>query len=431
MQTTVLKIMLVSRLDYIMISSCGSRTLALLTSGYICSWDDSGAEVCPKVESIGRLTNPCGSNQGPEEIGADTVLELIICPMSGTRIIVTRSGRIYVGLFSGGVMRDITTVVCETLGKGIDDVTEICIDRFTIIARIEDSIGIINMQTVGNVANCDIAGFSSSLHTFTSPVNLISYRFNRGYIRTDDGLLYFISDIPGSTSSEPQVVNIVDAARIHEIICCSHHTLFHMKDGTVRVQSLERENDMYACEFFGHVKFPEGVRIAKVVVNSIQVFYITTEGRCYYTDGGSEVILLRALEGYFVENMFSVSDHMAVLHDGNRVCLLRMIPVIREFPQYITYVIRDRIEIDPAHRDGSAQPINLSFFDDKSIVAVIQAQNRTYFTADDGSVYYGTINTHTIEPTIKRILFFDANPVATKNSVMRIRSAANAIKPSA
>ena len=418
-----------------MIHSCGPRTLALLTSGHVCSWDDACAEIQPKTESIERLTNPCGPNQTSEEIGSDSILELIVCLRTGTHIIVTRSGRIYVGLLGNKVMRDITSVVCETLGKGIDEVAEICIDRFTIIARTEDSIGIIRIQSApqvfSNDANFDITGFSPYLHTFTSSINLISFSFGRGFIRTDDGCLYFISKIYYSwgTDSEPQLVGIDYAVHIHEIICCSRHTLLLINDGTVRTRSLASENDPYSG-FFSKVEFPKGVRIARIVVNSIQVFYITTEGLCYYTDGGSDMILIRALQGYSVENMFSVPEHMAVLHDKGRVCLLRMSRIIRGFPLDTTYVPRDRIEIDPAHRDGSEPPIDLLFFDDKGIVAVIQAHSRTYFTSDDGSVYCATINAHTIEQTIERIPFFDTNPIAIKNSIMRIRSAANMIEPS-
>lgn len=396
-----------------MIYSGGPQTLALLADGSACRWNDSDAEVCPDIE----------------DVGSDTISETIVCPTSGTRIIIAQNGRMYVMMLNTKEMKEITATVCEAIGKGIDEIIEICINWLVIIVRTKYSIAIIKIQTSLPSQGGGISGFSSWLHTFTSPINLISFGSGYGLIRTDDGCLYFLGRIFASQDYyDLRRIDIDYAASIHEIICGSRCIVFIMNDSSVRLHTFIDKRPQSICGSFQSIKFTEGVCIVKVIAYDKQVFYITTEGECWYGDGYTDPTRLGALRGLFVENIVSLYGHMAVLHDNGRICLLRMISVRYMYPQYGPGAIYDRVEIDPNHRDGSEKPVYLPIFDDKTIVSVIQAHYRAYFITADGGVYHSAAHMCRFIPTIEPVPFFDTNPVAIQNNAMRIRSAGNTIE---
>ena len=439
-----------SQYSSIMIVNCAWDAMTLLEDGRICQWSDKGTDIHPEIEDT------------------DAVSELIVCPRTGSRLVVTQNNRIFISLFEDKKLRDITDLICEVLGRDANEIIEVHIDTHIILARTENSMCIMTAHVSAGAfpsdhlvcAEVKRTGFDSIFKTFTSSINLVSFGCGHGFVRTDDDCLYSFGSnaycelgIPYTDTSDVEFrpVCIDRVACISQIICGFCCTLLLMECGSVHASGLGYGNQLhrFTGEPFTRILFPDGTRIARVVVTQRLAFFITTDGLCYYidsdtqptiADGRPRPILLRALQGYFVENVFNPHRHIAVQygehscsHARRGVCLLSMIEQDSEIlyegtAVEGTAVMHRRVVIDPAYHDGSAQPVCIPFFDGKNIVSVAAIWNRTYFTTDDGRAY-SNLTMHTPEPQIDSIPFFDDNPIAIKSSAMRIRSAASMIGP--
>ena len=324
-----------------MIVNCSSRAFALLADGHTCELNGSA---------------------NPEIKGPGAVSELIVCPRTGKRIIITQDGRIYVDLFASDSLEDITDTVCSTLGKGMDDIIKVCIDDRTIVAHTENCIVIIKILTSEpaydpyrptvrdpNLKHC-ITGFEPAVYPLTSLINMVSIGYDHGFVRTDDGCLYSFGcntycerGVPRSDDNEGlQRVDIDYANRIHEIICGDYHTLLLMDDKTVRACGSEYGNGKHwrstfrsafvttrPYEPFTHVSFPEGIQITQIVAYDTLALYITDTGLCYLIDSHDyrdvhnghnlRPVQLKALEGYVVSNVFILGNHIAVQYGSKRI----------------------------------------------------------------------------------------------------------------
>lgn len=408
-----------------MIVNCSSRAFALLADGRTCELNGSAS---------------------PEIKGPGAVSELIVCPRTGKRVIITPDGRICIDLFISDSLEDITDMVCNALGKGMDHIIKIYIDAFSVVAYTENCLVI-------------VTEFKPIAYPFTSSINMVSVGYDHGFVRTDDGCLYSFGcnsycerGVPKSNDNDAlQRVNIDYANRIHEIICGSYHTLLLMDDRTVRACGLGYGNGKrwsfsfksafdttQPFESFVFVLFPEGMRIARIVADDTLALYITDAGLCYFIETHSyydvqkghyvRPIQLKALEEYVVSNVFILGHHIAVQYSGGKICLLCM-TMIYEWTDIglIGRIGRGKLIIDTTHADDRELLIHLPFLDDKAIISAVQVSNRAYFTADDGSVYHSILDPDTREPLIESVPFFDCYPIATHNRTQKIRSAASMI----
>ena len=422
-----------------MIHNCALHTLTLLADGRVCWLNDSGETIQPEIE------------------GSDTVSKLLVCSRGGTRAVVIDDGRICVDLFQRRELDDVTAIACETLKKGIDEIVQVYLDGFTIIARTRDRLCVIVIQTSipvrdsgrlirsdPNVKHC-ITGFSPSLYTFTSPINMVSVGYGRGLIRTDDGYLYmFNSNIPRErTVPSPEnankdlvSVNIDCTASIHKIICDKQRILLHMDDGTVSIRTLSyslpsgRQYYTGPDEPFRRIDFPDDVIIARIVISDSTTFYITTGGLCYFIDStvqNPELSLLKALDGYHVENVYSLRYYVAIITQDRKVYLLPMMMLWDARFEGET-MWRGTMGLGAPHIDGTMRPFDLPFLDDRVIVSAVQASKRVYFTTGDGRAYHSTLDECRPDLILRPIPFFDANPIAIKDTASMIRSARNTAK---
>lgn len=422
-----------------MIHNCSLHALTLLADGRVCWLNDFRETIEPEIE------------------GPNTVSELLVCSRSGTRAVVTDDGRICVDLFQRRELDDVTAAVCETLKKGVDEIVQVYLDGFTIIARTRDAVCVIVIQTSmpiydpNRLARSDpnvkhhITGFSPSLYTFTSSINMVSVGYGRGLIRADDGNLYmFNSNIPRervvpkpeNDNKDLVLVDIDCTASIRKIICDRQRILLHMDDGSVSICTLsysfpsERQYYPRSDEDFRRVKFPDDASIAKVVINGSVTFYITTTGLCYFIDSSvliPELSLLKALNGYHVENVFCLRYYVAIITQDRKVCLLPMM-MLWDARQEGMNMWRGTMGLGAQHASGTVRPFDLPFFDDKDVVSAVQVDNRVYFTTNDGHAYHSTLEEGTVEPRIEPIPFFNANPIAIKDTASMIRSARNTAK---
>lgn len=67
--------------------------------------------------------------------------------------------------------------------------------------------------------------------------------------------------------------------------------------------------------------------MAKIINYNHHIFFITTEGLCYYINADvreSSIVLIQALSDYYVENVFVLDYCVIIQYDGDKLCRLSL-----------------------------------------------------------------------------------------------------------
>ena len=387
---------------------------------------------------------------------ASSVKALKLCPRYGRPLVLMQDGRVLtdVNLLSGLTFEDITAQLCCTL-KGPDlmfphayrtkvTIQDVHVCGGMIVTVADDRISFTKMSY--NVfSNIQFNRMTPSFIAFKDGINYSSFGYTHGYVRTNDNSLYSFGYLRPYNQDYPKVrdhpelaaitafklVDIADAENINQIICKTHYSFFIMNDGSVRSRSLtdRRWDDRDTDGPLRQIDIPAGVCIAKIIAKRSHIFYITTEGLCYYSYSravgrgcpysASRPVLIKALAGCFVENVAATRNGAIVQYDeAGKLCLLQT-----------TYPtgnggLQINGPIDPAYAEGTVSPVPLPFPEDVKIVSVTPADNWVYFTTDRGRVYRHSHRWHldTDKLGTRKVAFFSENPVAVGSSAARIRS---------
>ena len=276
-------------------------------------------------------------------------------------------------------------------------------------------------------------------------INMVSFGYTHGYVRTDNNTLHSFGYLEPYKRTldkvkpcpEPRrisasgVIPMDNVGSISQIICKLHYSFLIMDDGTVYARGLDREQE-YRGEVvsFIQIKFRERrglkaeVRIAKIIAKRSHIFYITTEGLCYYSysciiQSATPYIAscpnqIGALADRFVENVFVTDWGIVVQYDNNRLC--------RIYTTWLNWLGQTRCWIGMAYiygtiellayPDGSKDEPN-----EESIVSATQASNGVYFTTVQGFVCRHDPRAKIL--CLKRVPFFDDNPIIKNSNAIR------------
>lgn len=196
---------------------------------------------------------------------------------------------------------------------------------------------------------------------------------------------------------------------------------------------------------FSLVVLPQNERVVDVSYGNVYVFYTTESGACYHThmpsnpfsDGRESRVGLKPnyvpfMSGVCVEKVYILPSCIVFQHDEGKLSLVHL-----ERTNW-------RTVINAGFYDGSTKPIRLDFFDDKSVVSVMQYHNYLYFITESGQVFYSPyspdqdwirITDFGFEPCndgvfrmpIREIAFFRSNPIKVGSKACQVRSAGSLI----
>ena len=374
--------------------------IATLANGSTCKW--SATELTGQMDT---------TSIGPIKLAA-------MCPHKRSVLLLTSDHRFLLGsnvrrgpntYFRKGP-EDITALVCEVLEIEEADVeklvVEIKISKDSLAIRTENKVGTIWLTNDGSERDYYLEAYS-----FTERIDLFDYDYGKGYVRTDDNKMHLVGVDMGYEKGIPAEICFSNTASIREIVCGNVYTLLLMYDGSVYARGF----DYSPSEPFTPVMFPSNEFITRIVTNGTKIIYITLEGLCYYTDVESKPhpgealnqctspVLLQSLEGRFVTNAFIVDWEIVIQDDSNRLCLLQFDRPKPRWPDKPRYII------DLHVINGSIQPVDLPYFDDKDIVSVIQASRSIYLTSATGRVYQSN---RIKDWDTNEVKFFNDNPVA-------------------
>lgn len=359
-----------------MIHEHGTNAIALLADGCTCWWGSSTDMVDPKLTDW------------------EPISTMKICNRTSPFYALTQSGRLLKGTAVGKSLEDITDIACETLGKselGLN--CEISVHPFRVCVKVDDTLALLETN-----------GTASNAYLFPNIINLFGCNGYRGFASTIDNKLYSVgiiiqyeTGIGGYTSAtkmfherEPREMLFTETENIREIVCGTQHTLLLMCDGRVFALTTYGSHPGSTRKPFVPVVFPSNELVAKIVSNDWDIYYITTEGRCYHAgcdgvryDRGLKPVLIRALAESFIDNVFILRNVVVVQHDSDKLCILHM-------------KARDFVEatLNGAYLEGKRRPTRLPFFDGVCIVSVTQAHDMIFFVTSEGSVLQVAINTN-------------------------------------
>lgn len=354
--------------------------------------------------------------------------------LRGTMLIaLTPDNHVIAGLLPSHDLEDITHIAHKTLDS-TDTIRDIFSDNFTMVVTTEHRIGIIDLMAT--VEDVRAESMIPNLHIFPSGINLVCFSFGHGLVRTEDNHLYSFGDINrydhrgwvDRAASYLQPHAFSETASITEMFSGMCFSLLLLADGRV-----------YACGYahtpllnpgtpFSPVMFPEDTIVIKIKVSGTTITYITATGLVYYADIGEgqhadrclQPALVRALDGYFVEDVFLLRTANIIQYDGGRLCMLHMQAVTRDENTWVA--------IDPEHMSGTRRPTSLPFFDDKGIVAVTGTDTGTFFITNEGRAYKALISIDTVTPEIGENILFNTQPLAVPSCTAGIRSAQSLVE---
>ena len=293
-------------------------------------------------------------------------------------------------------------------------IEEFAIAWSTVAVRTDKQVGVVTLREVWRRSKTNPV----TTFAFKASIDLFSYHGRCGFVRTVRNKLYLIqgyqkgrTKIPDNIlACDPIEIMFPDPENIREIICTGLYALFLMQDGSV-----------YSCDFtdttwytlksieaFVRVEIPKGECVTKIVNYGLGSVYITHEGRCYYSDSDSYVHprLFGSLIGRFVTDVYIYMFVFVIRYDDGKLCCLPLYP-------------RNALGKKCKHTDlirtfvnGSAQPVDLPFFDDKDIVSAVETDKSVHFVTSDGQVYQSAGEIFTKDCAITEIPFFIENPVA-------------------
>lgn len=396
-----------------MILNCNDKALAHLADGSV-HWFDSRFDGWPKGES---------------NIKVDAAIAVKACP-SGLHTTLTHDERLLAGMKPEHKLTDITSSLPVEISTLLfDSSTTVHVSDYTITVKTLHDVAFLNVKS--SHYNSDVLVVTSStLYTFPCGINLAGFGSGHGFVRTRNNCLHLVDGDNSRNGKGAVAADIADPENIQEIITASWYTLLIMKDGTVRACGLFDNHIWWQLSKpFTPIEFPEKVSVAKIINIWPHIFFITTEGLCYYI--GLEVrplcvSLVRALTGFYVENVFVTGLCIIVQHSGlstSKLCCLSV--------DITRYSISTVERLDKSHIRGTLASRPLPLFDGISIASVQRINEWTYFTTSEGHVYHCRYHCRywldCRDDWLEESQFFVDRPVMVANHTARIQSAASAL----
>ena len=137
-----------------------------------------------------------------------------------------------------------------------------------------------------------------------------------------------------------------------------------------------------------------------------------------------KTVRLEFLSDYIVDDVFVLTYCIIIRHDGGKLSLLRPYDMDMGI---LSQMFGDGWKIRTGYLDGTEKPEALSCLDGIDIVDIQGPTGFIYFIEASGQVYIWEID----DPAnicIKKIPFFDENPIAIPNKASKIRSTASMLK---
>lgn len=324
------------------------------------------------------------------------------CSSSGTYVIQTQDHRFIVGIYEGPDL-EITTTVYNALGKDEECLgMDVCSNSIVIWSAYR--ICIINLRITKDIVY-RITGLSFAHHTFPHRINLVRCGFRCTVIRTDGGLIYSLGY---HSSVGPRLVRVPNSLDVLDIVMAFFSLLITMDDARPQICRMiyesneNNETEVLYANTVTPIEFPLDVRIAKTVSENGHNFFITTKGECYYSYTNNKVntdpVLIKSLLGCMVTSIFVTVDGIIILHDANKLCLLKT--------EYWGITEPTAICVPQLDRD-------------ESIITVVCSCFGTYIITDWGRVYRSP---DIRGPIMARIKFFDESPLEIETDVPMIKS---------
>ena len=443
-----------------MIYPYGDHVLVLLADGSLYQWNDTNKTIIPELvmDSVDCIRV---SNHGVRKVF----------------VILTIDGRFFVRADLTRALENITALVnnnlktCAHTSSHTSIVPEIYMYEDRVVIRTEISLCLARLRGTYSTCYPSMRAISGG---FKHRINLVSFGYRHGFMRTDDNRLYKFGsegsnrEFRSLTHQDPYEKPILFSSdivpeHIHEIVCGPHYTLFLMIDGTVNAHKLDNMSSCYRYHerivqlqfsdrtYSRLTSFPQGpaesMPIAKIIAKDYHIFYITIEGLCYYSYtntrelgrypeipyGPYSPVILKALADYYVENAYTYPTcergGIVIQYDEGKLCLLN------------TYT---RGPLRSEYADRSLRPKAIDVPGNELIVSVTHACNRipsslcpdsryhpffdrcapssllTLITTDQGHVYQKVFNQGS---SLEKVQFFDDSPVLVEGHVYAIPSA--------
>ena len=321
---------------------------------------------------------------------------------------------------------------CKDITHKVDNMLD-CDAESKLVTTGYNSLVVAKGHTVVKVFT---NGFFSRVcsRTFGSEIDMVSSI----YIKTGDNELY-----PLSNDAHPKPIDFDHTEHISKIVGCQGITFIILKNGLVYAQGnyhCSRDNKP-----FGLVVLPPNERVVDISCGNVYVFYIMESGSCYHThmpidpfsNGQRDSRGLRPdyvpfMSGCVVEKVYVLTSCIVFQHDESKLSLVHL-----ERSNW-------KAVINDGFYTGKTKPIRLDFFDDKSVVSVMQYHDYIYFVTESGQVYYCLykpeqewlrITDYGFEPCndgvfkmpIREIAFFRSNPIKVVSKACQVRSAGSLI----
>ena len=375
------------------------------------------------------------------------------CPGKEMLLALAHDGRFYEHSIATGITRDITDYVCDLLKEPIDKVlSEIYVVSRTFAVRTDNKIVIVSYPSPLMEALSGSSQPATFLFIFKHKIDMISLHPKYGLVRVD-GRLGLIGQQPFSRdptrSLSSPIIEILfdDAKSIAEIICNDHYILLRMIDGRVFACGAAHHIPTDNTDWFRQVQFGKIEFITKIACDNYHTFYITSDGSHYHADVSRHQphtqglnptpTQFLGLDKCFIEDAFMLGHSIAVLHDGGKLSLVGL----HSLPPGLSYYgLAIYSRLSGINRCHVIVPVSLPGA--LGITAVTRSGSHLYITADSTQVYIcdiiakghvppghpGHIDYVIDDKKLRRIEFFDRNPIAAHDGSTQIRSAGNVIK---
>lgn len=390
-----------------------NRAVLTLADGSICQIHDDATAVYPIKETDRSIAS------------------VQICSRTGFTVTQTIDYSIYARLpFPMNKERDITAIVCEALKCEPNCISEIIVDSYQIAARSDRTVCFISFYRLNHPSviyahEQDIGHTIMKQIVLDSDIDLFSFKWRHGFVRTVDGYLHSFGNRERHNAlsiSLDQPIVFHDVPGIREITCGQSYSLLLMLDGTVYAQGFNYDTRDASFE---QIQFANSASINKIVTDSYHIIYISSAGTCYYSNTHEPIIkgrtgcmvphILTGLQGYFVENAFILANCIIIQHDKGTISLVPLTRHVR-FNAAIYYIISNK------QIYNQKKPIALQYFNDKYVVNILQLGHHILFVTEDGCAYRSPIsdNYYMNALVIEPVSFFTDNPIAVSSSTLRI-----------
>ena len=397
-----------------MIQNCNNDILVHLADLSVCWCDGASMRLNPKAT-------------------AGSTLIIKACHETGFYVSLTHDGLLLAGTHLLHVPTDITTSLPQTARiELLEEGTEIHILDCVITVKTLHTVSFITIGYPKSMTDKHVSIASSITHEFPSGITSSGFGYKHGFVRTNDNNLHMLNGDNVWKHPTSRRLEFINPENIQEIITDIWYTLFIMKDGSVRSCGLFGAHNWHPGQYaydddklFELIRFPHEISVAKAINHNHHIFFITTEGQCYYINDNvreSSIVLIQALSSYYVENVFVLEDYVIIQHDGNKLCRLSL-----STTNY-TYGCAKAYSIDSCYIKGTWKPTALPFFDNKSIVTVKEIRRRIYYISEEGKMYWRNYLYLGTRDSYEELSYFAENPIMVECKTAAIRSAQSSLR---